>query len=186
MGLSAGLLLGCTSGDDGGTTSTTPMTSTDTSGSESTGGDGDGDMMGTTTTTTTGDGDGDPPGESAYGIAEVPCDWLEPEPVAVGDNPILVANDLYVVQTCGAGVGSMAMFVFTAPEAGNYAISISEGDFEATVSTLGYFCEPAVERGCTKAPSALTESLDEGEAVYIAVSSEATKDGTATLSIVKE
>ena len=181
--LSAGLLLGCTSSDDGDTDPNSSSDTMTTIGTESTGdGDGDGDMTATGTSTT--NDTQDATSEAAYGIAEVPCDWLDPEPAAVGDNPIVLDGDFDIIQTCSSATEAMNLYAFTAEVAGIYEFSIVDTEFEVALSTLDQVCVPVVEQACARAPYSITEPLEAGTTVHIVVGSEA-KGSSATLSIVR-
>lgn len=175
-------MLGCASDPDPTDTNADGST-TMVSGTDST-------TAGTETgTTSVGDGDGDDwaeRGDSAYGVPGTTCEELGPEPVALGDNAIVITQEFGDVwQSCG-GVSTASLYSFTATADGDYEFAVQNADFNPVFSLIGYYCEPLEELGCTMPPETLTQTLVADETIHIAVdSNDVAVDGMATLTITQ-
>ena len=159
------------------------------------GGDGDGD----TTGDPTGDGDGSPgdgdpgdgdpgdgdPGDGDTGDGdgdEIDCESLEPEPLAVGDNAVIVPDQPSVFESNCGSPGPDVLLQFTALSDGDYDFTLWSDTFEGALVLVGPTCEPLEELACAPEGNTIPHPMLAGETVYVIVDSDL-EPGAATVTI---
>lgn len=166
------------------------------------GGDGDGDTTGDPTGDGDGDGDGSPgdgdgdpgdgdpgdgdPGDGDPGDGdgddEIDCESLEPEPLAVGDNAVMVPDQPSAFESSCGSPGPDVLLQFTAPSDGDYDFTLWSDSFEGTLVLVGPTCEPLEELGCAPEGQTIQLPMVADETVYVIVDSDL-EPGAATVTI---
>ena len=134
-------------------------------------GDGDGD---------TGDGDGDGDGD---GIDETSCDELGATPLQLGENDVLIAAGVSLLEGECGHAGPEHVFSYVSEDAADLEFTLTSNFDAALYAVDGAVCLPLVELMCVNTPESLIISVEAQQLIHVIVDSAAPDGGMGTLDV---